>query len=45
LKRAETDGVAQVAKDLGIHEAMIYYWRSKKKLGGMIKFFYISLQQ
>ena len=28
LKRAETDGVAQVARDLGIHESMIYSWRS-----------------
>ncbi len=34
LLRAEKDGVAQVAKDLGIHESMIYSWRSKKKLGG-----------
>ena len=34
LARAEMDGVAQVAKDLGIKESMIYLWRSKKKLGG-----------
>jgi transposase len=34
LLRAEKDGVAQVAKDLGIHESMIYSWRSKKKIGG-----------
>ena len=34
LARAETDGVAQVAKDLGIKESMIYSWRSKKKSGG-----------
>jgi len=34
LVRAETDGVAQVAKDLGIKESMIYSWRSKRKSGG-----------
>lgn len=34
LLRAEKDGVAQVAKDLGIHESMLYSWRSKRKLGG-----------
>jgi len=34
LLRAEKDGVAQVAKDLGIQESMIYYWRSKKRLSG-----------
>lgn len=34
LLRAEKDSVAQVAKDLGIQESMIYYWRSKKRLSG-----------
>jgi transposase len=34
LVRAEKDGVAQVAKDLDIKESLIYYWRSKKRLGG-----------
>lgn len=34
LARAEKDGVPQVAKDLGIHECMIYSWRSKKKISG-----------
>lgn len=34
LARAEKDGVAQVATDLGIKESLIYYWRSKKRLGG-----------
>ena len=34
VERAEKDGVPQVAKDLGIAEAMLYSWRSKKKQGG-----------
>ena len=34
LTRAEKDGVTTVAADLGIKEAMIYSWRSKRKLGG-----------
>lgn len=34
LARAEKDGVSQVAKDLGIHECMIYSWRAKKKMSG-----------
>lgn len=34
LLRAEKDGIAQTAKDLGIQESMIYYWRSKKRLSG-----------
>ena len=34
LERAEKDGVAQVAKIVGIAEAMLYSWRAKKKLGG-----------
>ncbi len=34
LLRAEQDGVAQTAKDLGIKESQIYAWRAKKKLSG-----------
>ncbi len=34
VERAEKDGVPQVAKDLGIAEAMLHSWRSKKKKGG-----------
>lgn len=34
LLRAEKDGVAQVAKDLGVKESLIYYWRSRKRLSG-----------
>ena len=34
LLRADTYGVAQVARDLGVSESMIYAWREKKKSGG-----------
>ena len=34
IQRAEKDGVSQVAKDLGIKESLLYYWRSQKKQGG-----------
>ena len=34
LSRAEKDGIATVAADLGIKESMIYSWRSKRKSGG-----------
>ncbi len=34
LARAEKEGVAQTAKDLGIKESVLYVWRSKKKLSG-----------
>lgn len=34
VERAEKDGVPQVAKDLGIAEAMLYSWRAKKRQGG-----------
>jgi transposase len=34
IERAEKDGVPQVAKDLGIKESLLYYWRSQKKHGG-----------
>ena len=30
VERAEKDGVPQVAKDLGIAEAMLYSWRSRR---------------
>lgn len=34
VERAEKDGVPQVAKDLGIKESLLYYWRSQKKQSG-----------
>ena len=34
IERVEKEGVVQVAKDLGIAESMIYYWRSQKRTGG-----------
>ena len=34
LERAAKDGVARVAKDLGIKESLIYYWRKQKSLSG-----------
>ena len=34
LERVAKDGVAQVAKDLGLSEAMLYSWRAKQKQGG-----------
>lgn len=34
LDRAEKDGIPQVAKDLGLKESLIYYWRSRKRMGG-----------
>ena len=34
VERAEKDGVKQVAKDLGIPEAILYGWRTKKRQGG-----------
>ena len=34
LQRVEKDGVPQVAKDLGISEAMLYSWRTKQREGG-----------
>ena len=33
LELAARDGVKKAAKDLGLPEAMIYSWRSKKKQG------------
>jgi transposase len=44
VDRAEKDGVPQVAKDLGVAEAMLYSWRAKKKQGGdSIEFEYIEI--
>lgn len=34
VERAEKDGVAQVARDLGIGESLLYSWRVKKRQGG-----------
>ncbi len=34
VERAAKDGIPQVAKDLGIPESMLYYWRSQKNKGG-----------
>lgn len=34
VERARIDGVPQVAKDLGIAESMLYYWRSQKNRSG-----------
>jgi transposase len=34
VERAAKDGVPQVAKDLGIPESMLYYWRTQKNKGG-----------
>ena len=34
LERAAKEGIAQVAKDLGLKESMLYSWRSQKKQGG-----------
>jgi len=34
LARAEKDGVAQVAQDLGIAESMLYSWRAKQRYFG-----------
>jgi transposase len=34
VERAVKDGVPRAAKDLGIPEAMLYYWRSQKSKSG-----------
>ena len=34
VERAAKDGVPRAAKDLGIPESMLYYWRSQKNKGG-----------
>ena len=35
LDRADKDGVATVAKDLGIRENRLYTWRQKRRLAGL----------
>jgi transposase len=35
LDRADKDGVATVAKDLGIRESQLYTWRQKRRLAGL----------
>lgn len=35
LKRAEKDGVAMAAQDLGLAASQIYGWRQKKRLEGL----------
>ena len=34
VEHAAIEGVAQVAKDLGMKESMLYSWRAQKKQGG-----------
>lgn len=34
VERAAKDGVPRVAKDLGIKESMLYYWRTQHSLRG-----------
>jgi len=34
VERAAKEGVPQVAKDLGIKESMLYYWRAQKASSG-----------
>lgn len=34
LERADKEGIPQVAKDLGLSEALLYSWRAKYKQGG-----------
>lgn len=36
LKRAERDGVAVVARDLGLAENQIYAWRRKRQVEGAV---------
>lgn len=35
LKRAEQDGVAVAARDLGLAESQIYSWRQRRRLEGL----------
>lgn len=35
IERAKKDGVPKAAKDLGIHEAMLYTWSRKHKQTGV----------
>ena len=34
VERATRDGVPQVAKDLGIADSMLYYWRTQRNKSG-----------
>jgi transposase len=34
LARADQDGVAVTARDLGLHESQLYAWRAKARLAG-----------
>lgn len=34
LERVDKEGVPQVAKDLGLAEALLYSWRSRRRRGG-----------
>ncbi len=34
LARADQDGVAVTAKELGLHESQLYAWRAKTRLAG-----------
>ena len=34
LERADKDGIPQVAKDLGLAEALLYSWRAQRKRCG-----------
>ena len=35
LKRAEKDGVAVAARDLGLSESQIYSWQQRRRLDGL----------
>lgn len=35
LARAEKDGIAAVARDLGLPESQLYTWRQKQRLEGL----------
>ena len=35
LERAEKDGIAAVARDLGLVESQLYTWRQKRRLEGL----------
>ena len=35
LVRAEKDGIAAVARDLGLQESQLYTWRQKQRLEGL----------
>lgn len=36
LERADRDGIATVAKDLGLAESMLYTWRAKRRQTGKL---------